>query len=88
MALKGMSLHIGLNAVSPKHYEGWSGELHACEYDAEVYEGIARQAGFKSTPLLTANATSVNVLKAIGDAAKKLAREISFSSLIPGMAAR
>ena len=24
-----MSLHIGLNAVSPAHYAGWSGELDA-----------------------------------------------------------
>ena len=28
------SLHIGLNAVNPAHYAGWSGPLKACEFDA------------------------------------------------------
>ncbi|NWF57518.1 MAG: caspase family protein, partial [Syntrophaceae bacterium] len=32
---KGFALTIGLNAVNPKHYGGWSGELNACEADAE-----------------------------------------------------
>ena len=32
---KGFSLHIGVNAVDPVHYSGWSGELAACEFDAE-----------------------------------------------------
>ena len=31
---RAMSLHIGLNAVDPKHYGGWSGPLAACEFDA------------------------------------------------------
>src|SRR5882724_970925 len=30
----GASLHIGLNAVDPKHYSGWDGQLTACEFDA------------------------------------------------------
>ena len=29
-----LSLHLGLNAVDPVHYGGWSGELAACERDA------------------------------------------------------
>ncbi len=31
---KGISLHLGMNAVDPAHYGGWSGELLACEADA------------------------------------------------------
>ena len=30
---RGVSLHIGLNSVDPKHYGGWSGDLVACEFD-------------------------------------------------------
>src|SRR5882724_9942309 len=30
----GASLHIGLNAVDPKNYSGWDGQLTACEFDA------------------------------------------------------
>ena len=30
----GLSLHVGLNAVDPAHYAGWSGPLNACEADA------------------------------------------------------
>ena len=36
---KGMSLSIGLNAVDPKHYGGWAGELNACEADAAEMRG-------------------------------------------------
>ena len=34
-ARRGLSIHIGLNSVSPAHYEGWSGDLAACEFDAK-----------------------------------------------------
>ena len=54
---KGLSVHIGLNAVSAKHYEGWSGELTACEFDAHDMAAIAKAAGMKSTVLLTKKAT-------------------------------
>ena len=27
---KGIAVCIGLNAVDPKHYQGWSGNLAAC----------------------------------------------------------
>jgi hypothetical protein len=37
---RGMSLHIGLNAVSPDHYSGWSGDLIACEFDANDMAAI------------------------------------------------
>ena len=50
---KGISLHIGLNAVSAAAYGGWSGELNACEADANDMEALAKSRGFKTTKLLT-----------------------------------
>ena len=38
---KGLALAIGLNAVDPRHYQGWSGELNACEADARDMSAIA-----------------------------------------------
>ena len=32
---QGISVHIGLNSVDPRHYEGWAGQLTACEADAK-----------------------------------------------------
>ena len=40
---KGMSLHVGLNRVNPNHYDGWDGELAACEFDAKDMAKLARQ---------------------------------------------
>ena len=31
---QGISVHIGLNSVDPGQYEGWNGQLTACEADA------------------------------------------------------
>lgn len=50
---KGISLAVGLNAVDPAHYAGWSGQLNACEADAEDMRDIARSQGFKERVLLT-----------------------------------
>ena len=58
---RGVSIHIGLNAVSPSHYEGWSGELQACEFDAKDMAALARAAGITPTILLTKNATRARV---------------------------
>jgi hypothetical protein len=69
---RGVSVHIGLNAVSAGHYEGWSGELAACEFDANDMAAIARASGMKSTVLLTKKATRANVLAAVRAAAKGL----------------
>lgn len=71
-ARRALSIHIGLNAVSPGHYEGWSGELAACEFDAKDMAAIAKAAGMKPTILLTKNATRKRVLTAIRAAAKQL----------------
>lgn len=69
---KGMSLHIGLNAVSPAAYGGWSGELAACEFDAKDMAAIAKSRGMKSTVLLTKKGTRAQALAAMRKAAKQL----------------
>jgi len=69
---KGISINIGLNRVDPNHYDGWSGQLAACEFDAQDLYAIAQQQGFTSTLLLTADATSQAVLDALSDAANEL----------------
>ena len=69
---KALSLHIGLNAVSPAAYGGWSGELAACEFDAKDMAAIAKSQGMKSTVLLTKKATRAQSLAAMQKAAKQL----------------
>jgi len=76
---KGVSLHIGLNSVDPKHYEGWSGELLACEADATDMAAIAASTKFRQKILLTKKATRRAVAAAIKDAAGSLkAQDIFF----------
>lgn len=69
---KGMALTIGLNAVNPKHYEGWKGELNACEADASDMAEIALAQKFKVQTLLTKRATRSAVLAGMARAAKAL----------------
>lgn len=69
---KAMSLHVGLNSVSPAHYGGWSGDLNACEFDANDMAAVATSRGMKSTVLLTKNGTRSKTLAAIRAAAKRL----------------
>jgi hypothetical protein len=69
---KGVALTIGLNSVSPAHYQGWSGELLACEADAQDMSQIARSRGFSVNSLLTKNATRTAVTQAIRSAATSL----------------
>ena len=45
---QGISVHIGLNRVDPDHYEGWDGQLAACEADAKDMVALAKKQGFKS----------------------------------------
>ena len=68
----GMGLHIGLNGVDPRHYDGWSGPLSACEFDAKDMAKIAASNKIKSKVLLTKQATRAKALAGIRDAAKKL----------------
>lgn len=69
---KGLSLHIGLNAVSPSAYGGWSGDLTACEFDAKDMAAIAKSQGMKPTVLLTKQGTRAKTLTAMRKAAKQL----------------
>lgn len=68
----GLALTIGLNSVDPEHYGGWSGELNACEADAEDMANIATSQKFKVTTLLTKDATREQVTDNIQNAAKTL----------------
>jgi hypothetical protein len=69
---KAMSLHIGLNAVDPKHYGGWSGPLAACEADANDMAAIAAAQGIAATKLLTKAGTRKAVLGGLRKAAATL----------------
>ena len=69
---KGISIHVGLNSVDPDHYDGWDGQLVACEFDAQDMERIATDKGFQATAILTRHATAAAVADAIGGAAKEL----------------
>jgi hypothetical protein len=75
----GASLHIGLNAVDPKQYSGWDGQLTACEFDANDMQALAKARGFtKITKRLTKTATRNRVLADIKAAAAKLKRNDIF----------
>ena len=69
---KALSLHIGLNSVSPAAYDGWSGPLAACEFDASDMSAIAKTQGMKPTVLLTKKATRSATLSGMRAAAKVL----------------
>jgi hypothetical protein len=69
---KGIALTIGLNAVDPKHYAGWSGELTACEADAKDMANIAKSKKFQVETLLTKEATRAKVKGMISKVAKDL----------------
>jgi hypothetical protein len=72
--VKGISLHIGLNSVDPLHYNGWTGRLAACEFDANDMLAIADARGFASEILVTRQATAQAVTDAIRTAAQELTR--------------
>ena len=69
---KALSLHIGLNAVDPKAYAGWSGPLAACEFDANDMTALAKSQGMKPSTLLTKKGTRSAVLAGMRAAAKAL----------------
>jgi hypothetical protein len=50
---RGVSLQIGVNAVDPGAYAGWTGDLNACEADAESMQEIAAGREYSTTILLT-----------------------------------
>lgn len=69
---QGVSVHVGLNEVDPRHYGGWSGNLHACEADAHDMTRIAHARKLKPKTILTKKATAAAVTAAIHDAATHL----------------
>jgi len=70
---RGHSLHLGLNAVDPAHYEGWNGVLGGCENDARDMAAIAQMQGYTSTKvLLTAEATAGAFIGHMIDLARQL----------------
>lgn len=71
---KGLSIHLGLNSVDPKHYNGWDGQLRACENDARDMQQIADSQGYHSVLLLTGEATSDHLLKQLAVAASTLSK--------------
>ena len=74
----GSALTIGLNSVDPGHYAGWSGNLIACEADAEDMANIATSKGFTVNTLLTKEATRQRVKDEISAAADRLTAEDFF----------
>ena len=50
---RGLSLHVGLNAVDPAEYEGWDGALTACEFNAQDMAELARAVGYDAKVMLT-----------------------------------
>jgi len=69
---KALSLHLGLNLVSASAYEGWTGPLQACEFDANDMAALAKGQGMKPTVLLTKKATRAALLSGLRSAAKTL----------------
>lgn len=63
----GISIHIGVNHVDPKHYQSKK-ELKGCVNDALAMQKLAEAAGFKSTLLPDEKATVDAVLGAIDNA--------------------
>ena len=75
---RGLSLHIGLNQVSPAAYGGWDGKLNACRQDAaDMYE-VAHSLGYESYLLPDSKATRDDVSRRIIDAAEQLKPGDSF----------
>jgi metacaspase-1 len=76
MASEGISLHLGVNRVSPEHYGGygggWEGELQNCEQDAVDLQTISGDRGFAASALLTGAATTEAVRAAVTDAAESM----------------
>ena len=70
---KGLSVHVGLNALDAAQYGGFDGILNGCEADANDMYALAESKGYKPKLILTKDATAANVTAAIEDVAKALA---------------
>ena len=71
-AARGYSLHVGLNLVDPASYEGWDGELTACEFDAEDMANLSATVGYEAKVLKTAEATREAVIGEIKATAARM----------------
>ena len=69
---KGISLHVGLNRVDPKAYDGWDGKLECCHSDAKDMQALAKRNKFETELLLDKEATVENIHKRFSLAAQKL----------------
>lgn len=69
---KGISLHVGLNRLDPKHYAGWDGKLNACENDARSMEEIAKTMGYRTEIRLSEQGTRGAVTEFLTMAARDL----------------
>lgn len=71
-APKGIGIHIGINVVDPKHYNGWDGRLAGCENDANDMLKLSSAKGFRSSTIMSAQATAQGVTDALTKAAGTL----------------
>lgn len=85
---KGRSVHVGLNTVDPNHYDGWDGQLTACEADAVAMQTLLENEGFATTPLLTPDATRANVIAQIQRASRELKAGDMFVLTVSGHGGR
>lgn len=69
---KRRSLHIGLNSVDPKKYNGWDGALAGCVNDANAMRDVAGSRGFTPMLLLDRDATAEAVRRELDAAAADL----------------
>jgi metacaspase-1 len=75
---KGLSIHVGLNAVDPNHYKDgngndWAGVLAACENDARSMKTLAESHGYEALGmLLTGDATTTALAGLMSKAAVTL----------------
>lgn len=66
-----LSLHIGVNAVDPKHYSA-EYPLRWCEADAEIMKNIAIEAGYNTRILIGSEATTTKVKASIAELGAEL----------------
>jgi len=69
---KGIGIHIGINVVDPKHYNGWDGRLAGCENDANDMLKLSKAKGFEASTIMSAAGTAQAVTDAISAAAGTL----------------
>lgn len=70
--VQGIALHIGINHVDNNGYGVQVPPLFACENDAIALKEITDNNGFKSSLLLSPEATTINIIYHIKESAKQL----------------